>query len=122
MKETRVGIPPRHYTHSVMRERRWREQGIKFHGLPLTFGVWLKIKAVTRNRCALCGRDEFWGSLVADHNRDTGEVRGALDQECNRRAVGSVERWGHYRNPEVTARVRGYLADPPASHVPEVPA
>lgn len=120
--ERRIGIPPRLYTHSVMRERRWREQGINFHGLPLTYRVWLKIKAVSGNRCALCGRDEIWGSLAADHDRKTGEVRGALCAECNRRAVGSVERWGHYRSPDLTARVRGYLTDPPASHLPEVPA
>jgi hypothetical protein len=91
--------------------------GIRFGGAPLTYETWLLIKEITAGCCALCGRDEVWGSLHADHDYQTGEVRGALCTDCNRRAVGMYEKHGKYGSYDMEQAIRAYLADPPAARL-----
>ena len=101
--------------HAKNRVGMWKRQGIRFDGQPLTYDVWVQLKVFQGGGCGLCGRNEFWGSLHADHRHDlSGELRGALCLECNQRAVGFYEKYGHYRNETVEAAIRAYLADPPA--------
>jgi hypothetical protein len=111
--------------HARHRESKWAQApnspgiapGIRFGGAPLTYAAWEQIKAVTGGRCALCGRDEIWGNLHADHDKRTGEVRGALCGECNHRAVGTFERYGHYGSEEMESAIRAYISDPPAARL-----
>ena len=60
-------------------------------------------------RCAMCGSE---GVLVADHDHETGRLRGLLCRSCN-----SLE--GRYRPLFYgrNARIEAYLAAPPAGHL-----
>ena len=78
-----------HRNHS--REKDWKKHGISFRGQALKWDSWKEIKELSANKCALCGKDEQFSSLAADHDSKTGEVRGALCYECNYKHVAKFE-------------------------------
>ena len=90
------------------RELTWKRKGIDFNGQPLTWPVFDAKMAETNYRCAIC-KEGSAETLVADHDKLTGEFRGALCSECNRRAVAMVEKYGFYRSEEITSCVNQYL-------------
>jgi hypothetical protein len=96
------------------REKTWRRMGITFNGQPLKWRVFLRCVELQKHRCAVCGMSDALESLSADHDHATDEFRGAACLHCNHRAIGVVERYGHYRNERYTAMVAAYLATPPA--------
>lgn len=130
----RKGAKPRHYTgapeltHGNQRRREilWAKRGVReYGGGPLTWVTWRAVVEFQHGGCALCGRNEFWGSLHADHSDETGLFRGALCAECNRRAVGGYERFGKFRSEECERLIRFYLKEPPyqrwfATQLPKV--
>lgn len=65
-------------------------------------------------RCAICQRATGLGRkrLSVDHDHETGQVRGLLDQKCNRDILG------HARDQiEFFERAIDYLKNPPAQEV-----
>jgi hypothetical protein len=68
-------------------------------------------------KCALCGEEK---PLCVDHDHDTGKVRGGLCNRCNI-VLGRYE--GNISAPnalteEMVAKIRAYLANPPADSLP----
>lgn len=58
--------------------------------------------------CAVCHRhqNEFKKRLAVDHDHKTGEIRGLLCDNCNRRVIG------HWREPERFLSAANYLTGP----------
>ena len=99
------------------RERNWKQQNITFNGQPLIWEIAELIIKEKNNACAVCGKPSTLENLSADHDKLTGEVRGALCAECNRRAIPMVEKYGFYRSDEATRKIKDYLMDPPANRL-----
>jgi hypothetical protein len=101
------------------REKMWKRYGIKV--IDETTGKrrdfvrrdYLALFNYQEGRDPLCGADDFWGSLSPDHDHKTGLVRGLLEYRCNQRAVGTFEKYGHYKGVEHEAAIAKYLGDPP---------
>ena len=99
------------------RECQWKIRGIKFDGNTLRWIVWKQLLEIQGGVCAICHRDSFWGSLAAEHNHVTNELRGAVCTECNHHAIGIFEKFGHYKSEKHEAILAAYLADPPAEQL-----
>jgi len=103
------------------RERLWKRYGIKTLDevsgelRDFTRRDYLALFSYQGGLDAICGVDDFWGSLAPDHDHKTGLVRGLLCYKCNQRAVGTYERYGHYKGVEHEQALAKYLADPPAA-------
>lgn len=101
------------------RERMWKKYGIKTEtddgsGLrDFTRLDYLALLNYQEGHDPLCGTDDFWGSLAVEHDHTTGLARGLCCHKCNQRAIGTFERYGHYKGVEHEAALAKYLGDPP---------
>lgn len=100
------------------REKMWKRYGIKAldeNGKLREFNRldYMALLNYQEGRDPLCGADDFWGSHQVDHDHDTGLVRGLACHRCNQRAIGSFERFNHYKGVEHEAALAKYLGDPP---------
>ena len=99
------------------REKAWAEQGIKFHSEPLTYVLFRKVVRLQGYQCGFCGRLEDYSMkpLAADHDHKTGEFRGAVDGECNRKIIGVGESGRQFRGARahLNVHIRAYLDNPP---------
>lgn len=109
-----TGAPELVPFNSRRREWLWAKRGVReYDGRSLSWETWRAVVDFQNGGCALCERNEFWGSLHADHSDETGLFRGALCAECNRRAVGGFERFGKFRSEANEWLIRAYLRNPP---------
>jgi len=108
----------REYQRSVgywaIRQKNWAKRGILFHGKPLTAEIFKALLDFQDHRCAISDGDERWLKLAAEHDHKNGELRGAVDGKINHHAVGTYEKYGHYKSPIHEALLAAYLASPPA--------
>jgi hypothetical protein len=98
-------------------QHQWRRLGIKYEGNPFTWKIYDILLEYQNHKCAICKESDWFNSLHVDHYHKTGEVRGLLCGGCNRRAVGTYERTGHYRTPKHEKLIQEYLSDPPVNHI-----
>ncbi|MEM4056520.1 MAG: endonuclease domain-containing protein [Thermoplasmatales archaeon] len=102
------------------KESSWKNRGIMEYGnngklIPLTYETYMEILKMQNGRCAICGRNDFWGELQVDHDHKTGLFRGLLCYQCNRYAVGTYERTGKYKNIKRESILKEYINNPPYS-------
>jgi len=96
------------------RERNWAKRGIvEADGEPLRAVVYIAVLELQKRRCALSGVKEGYCRFAADHDVETGLFRGILSADANHHALGTFERFGHYRNADIEDEIREYLEFPP---------
>jgi hypothetical protein len=98
-------------------QQQWRRQGIKYKGNLFTWEIYDILLEYQSHKCAICKASDWFNTLEVDHYHETGEVRGLLCGGCNRRAVGTYERTGHYRTPKHEKLILEYLSDPSVNHI-----
>lgn len=101
----------------AMREKRWKEQGMKHHGRDITWKFYVSLLEKQDYRCALCGMRLDFTIPQLDHDHRTGEVRGILCYDCNRKRVGLYEKTGHFKGKYYEELIEEYFRNPPASHI-----
>ena len=111
-----------YFNHAVdFKVNKWKRIGIHHHGKQLTIDIWDALLELQEHKCALCGRSDIWGPFAADHDHETGELRGALCTACNLSVIKLYEQTGHFHNRYqassalVDQLIAFYLANPPAS-------
>ncbi len=100
------------------RRNLWKQQGMKYRGEPMSYKIYDELLEYQQHKCAICGVDDSFNRLVADHDHKIGEVRGLICSSCNILAVSSYEQRRRYRTEHHTEVVRKYLSDPPINHIP----
>ena len=98
----------------LRREKNWQIAGITFNGKPLTAAVFRECIRLQGDACAVTGIKDAWVILQADHNHITGEFRGALCADVNRKALGTFEKFGTWKSEHHELALRSYLLCPPA--------
>lgn len=78
----------------------------RYHGIELTAEEYDKMWAEQQGRCKLCDKYQKTRRLAADHDHETGRVRGLLCTRCNV-TLGTIERY--LKNPDIKARTDRYL-------------
>ncbi len=103
------------------REMLWQQQDMRFLGKPMTFDVYVMLRGIQRDSCALCGADldmSFRNAEAVDHDHESHEVRGILcgsRDRCNTSLVKRFEAGKLDRLDDYTQRrIMHYLAHPPA--------
>lgn len=100
-----------------LREKAWRQQGIRSASDPRRALEWAEFTAVLwfqKLRCGLCHGAFLLGTPCADHNHTTGIFRGAIHVDENQFALSVYERYGRFKSPARADLMREYLEASPA--------
>ncbi len=104
------------------REKNWKKAKITYKGEPVKFETYQKLLDIQNGCCAICNRNSFWKSLTLDHDHKTGEIRGILCYDCNRKAVGTYERYGKFKSEFHEKIIKAYLDVPPVVRLDDLNA
>lgn len=100
--------------YKKMREKRWEEQKMTHNGRKITFELYERLLWKQKFQCAMCRMRLDLTIPQLDHDHQTGEIRGVLCYDCNRKRVGLYERTGKYKGKYYEDIIKKYLENYPA--------